>query len=125
MEKKCKRQYKSSIKHDCLSMAKYLQEDNFGYTVQQKQNLFKCRMKDIDVKANRRWKYENINCLECNEPNQIETQEHVLCCKALTNKNFNISYVPTYTDLFSDNIEEQVYTSTILCENLRISRVPT
>ena len=125
LEKKSKRQNKHRIKYDSLFMAEYLQENDFGFSVQQKRNLFKCRMQDIDVKANRSWKYENINCMACNEPNQLETQEHVLYCRALTNKNCKISYIPTYNDLFSDNIEEQIYTSSMLCENLRISRVPT
>ena len=114
MEKKSSRQNKTSLKYDNLNMAKYLQEDNFGYSIQGKQNLFKCRMNDIDVKANRTWKFDNLNCLACNEPNQIETQQHVLCCKALVNQNSKISYIPSYKDLFSDEIEEQIYTSTIL-----------
>ena len=105
-------------------MAQYLQEDAFGYTVKEKQNVFKCRMNDVDVKGNRRWKYENILCQSCNEPNQIETQQHILNCQVLVNRNMLITYLPTYSELYNHDIEEQMYTSKILCENLRLSLVP-
>ena len=61
MEKKSKRQNRTKLKYDSLNFAKYLQEDEFNYTIQEKQNLFKCRMNDIDVKANRTWKYDTLN----------------------------------------------------------------
>ena len=102
-------------------MSKYLQENDFAFSVKEKVNIFKCRMNEIDLKANMSWKYENLNCMARNEPNQIENQQHVLLCKPLLNKNCKISYIPAYNDIFS----EQIYTSIIICENLRIRRVPT
>ena len=81
-------------------------------------------MKDIDVKANRTWKYENITCRSCNKPNQIENQEHILSCKTLLNRNMKLTYLPTYQDLYSGDIEQQMYTSMIMCENLRLSLLP-
>ena len=81
-------------------------------------------MEEIDVKANRSWKYENLKCSACNEPNQIKNQEHILLCKALLDKNCKVTYIPSYIDLYNENIEEQVYITVILCENLRISHVP-
>ena len=124
IEKQINKNKKTNIKYECLELSKYLQENDFGFSVKEKENLFKCRMNEIDVKGNRSWKYENLNCMACKEPNQIENQQHVLLCKALLNKNCKVSYIPSYNDLFSDNIEEQIYTSNIICENLRISRVP-
>ena len=124
IEKKNNRKTKSSTKYDCLKMTKYIQKDDLGYSVKEKQNLFQCRNNDIDVKANRSWKYPDMNCKACNEPNQIETQQHILYCKPLIDRNLKISYIPVYNDLFSDNIEDQIYTSNMLCENLRISQVP-
>ena len=105
-------------------MAQYLKEDNLGYTVKEKTNLFLCRMNDLDIKENRTWKYEHMICRTCNDPVQTETQQHVLTCQSLVNRNDKISYIPEYTDLYSENIEEQMYTSMILCENLRLSLVP-
>ena len=117
------RQSYNELKYEHLTMAEYLQED-MGYSVKEKQNLFQCRMNDLDVKANRTWKYENLICRSCNIQNQIETQEHVLCCNSLVNRNMKITYLPTYRDLYSDDIEQQMYTSMVLCENVRLSLVP-
>ena len=102
----------------------YLHEDNLGYLVKEKNNLFLCRMNDLDIKENRTWKCENMICRTCNDPSQTETQQHVLICQTLVNRNMKISYIPTYTDLYSEDIGEQMYTSMVLCENLRLSLVP-
>ena len=64
------REHTIEVKYAYLGMADYLQEDMW-YSVKEKQDLFQCRMKDIDVKANRTWKYENIICRSCKKPNQI------------------------------------------------------
>ena len=40
------------------------------------------------------------------------------------NRNMKISYLPSYQNLYSDHVEEQMYTSMVLCENLRLSLVP-
>ena len=124
IEKKNNRQHINPAQYTHLEMAQYLKEDSFGYSITEKKNLFKCRMNDLDVKGNRTWKYENIFCQSCNIPNQIETQQHVLTCHVLVNRNMMISYLPTYSDLYTDDIEEQMYSSKILCENLRLSLVP-
>ena len=105
-------------------MADYLKENNLGYSVKEKQDLFQCCMNDIDVKENRTWKHEDLICRSCKEPDIIETQQHILICQGLVNRNMKITYLPTYSDLYSDNIEEQMYTSSVLCENLRLSQVP-
>ena len=101
-------------------MASYLRENDFGITVKEKLNLLKCRIKDIDVKENRTWKYENLTCRGCLDPNKIESQQHILLCKNLLNRNSKVSYIPTYEGLYSDDIQEQIYTSIILCENLSL-----
>ena len=81
-------------------------------------------MKDIDVKAKRTWKYENITCRSCNKPNQIKNQEHILLCKSILNRNMKLTYLPAYLDLYSGDIEQQMlYTNMIICENLRLSLV--
>ena len=104
-------------------MAEYLLE-YMGYSVKEKQDLLQCRMKDIDVKANRIWKYEDLTCRSCNIPNQIENQEHILICETLVNRNMKLTYLPTYRDLYSDDIKQQMYTSMIICEDLGLILVP-
>ena len=120
IQKQKKRNPKHSIRYPCLEMSSYLKEDEFGISVKEKHNLFKCRMNDIDVKGNRTWKYDNLTCRGCQDPNEIENQEHVLLCKNLINKNSKVSYIPVYQGLYSDDIQEQIYTSIILCENLSL-----
>ena len=94
------------------------------FSIKEKQHLFQCRMDDLDVKANRNWKFENLICRSCDDPNKVETQQHILVCTALVNRNMKISYLPSYQDLYSDHVEDQMYTSMILGENIRLSLVP-
>ena len=86
--------------------------------VKEKHDLLKCRIKDIDVKGNRTWKYDNLTCRGCQDQKEIENQEHILLCKNLINTNSKVLYIPVYQGLYSDDIQEQIYTSIILCENL-------
>ena len=49
-----------------------------------------------------------------------ETVSHILECKALNDKNDKISYIPTFNDLYNEEIEEQAYVSMIIKENMKI-----
>ena len=55
-------------------MAQYLKEDNFCYSVKEKQKIFASRMADLDVKANL-------------AIYQSETQEHIIQCEVLIKHN--------------------------------------
>ena len=101
-------------------MAKYLQEDNLRFLLREKQNTFQCRTNDIYVKANRSLKYNNWICRSCNETDKTETQEHLLQCKNVFDRNARVIYIPVYSDLYSNDTEEQMYTIMILCENLSL-----
>ena len=117
------RQNYSELQYEDLNMAKYFYED-LGYVVKEKQNLFQCRMNDLDVKANRRWKYEDITCRSCKDQTKLETQQHVICCKSLVNRNMKSTYFSSYKELYSEDIDQQMYTSMVICENVRLSLVP-
>ena len=60
----------SKIKYEHLIMATYLHEE-IGYSVGEKLNIFQYKMKNLDVKADRRWKYDNLTCISCNNLTQI------------------------------------------------------
>ena len=75
-------------------------------------------MSDIDLRANRTSKYKDIYCIACKDKNILENGYHILECKVLCNKSNDISYFPRYMDLFSVDIEEQVYVSKILHSNM-------
>ena len=89
---------------------------------EEKKWLFKCRTDDIDLKANFKWKYEQSSCVSCKE-NVAETNEHLLFCEKLTEKNELVTYIPEYKDLFEHNIDEQFYISRLLRENMRLRKV--
>ena len=89
-------------------------------TVCERQFLFQCRVEDIDVRSNRKWKYKETFCISCDNKFQEETQMHILECNALVSANDIISYIPTYNDIFSSDVDGQVYTSNMIRENMRI-----
>ena len=89
-------------------------------TVKERQFLFQCRVNDIDLRTNRTWKYQETYCSSCKNENQPETGAHILECKVLNDKNDKISYIPVFSDLYSEQIEDQIYTSSIIAENIKI-----
>ena len=88
-------------------------------SLKERQFLFQCRVNDIDVRANRSWKYKETHCLACKDESRKETGRHILDCKVLCSENDDLSYIPSYTDLFSSNVQEQVYTCQIFNKNLQ------
>ena len=99
-------------------MATYFKENKLRLSVQERQFLFQCRMNDTDAHANRAWKYKDISCISCKDTSKIETGAHLLECKILCDKNDRISYLPTYSSLYSTDIEEQIYTSRMMQQNM-------
>ena len=89
-------------------------------TTLERQFLFQCMVQDIDVRSNRKWKYSEHFCISCNDKFQEETQLHILNCPKLLPRNELVPYIPDYSELFSNEIEEQIYISNIIRENMRI-----
>ena len=78
--------------------------------------MFQCRVADINVQGNHRWKHTNISCFSCKK-NIVETQSHLLYCEYLLGKNEQLSYIPDYEELYTGDLEEQIYLARILKEN--------
>ena len=57
-----------------------------------------------------------MKCIACLKYD--ETQEHLLQCDILLKGNKIISHIPSYNDLFSDNLGEKVNISRLLKENM-------
>ena len=110
------------ITYDEFVMAEYLYPNEEGMSIDDKKWLFKCRVEDVNVKANHRWKHDNIMCSSCMK-NEIETQKQILFCDSLLGKNKNISYLPDYEELYNGDLKEQIYVSRLLRENFN-NRVP-
>ena len=103
------------LEYNYFEMAEYLCPQEENISIEEQKWLFKCRVEDMNIKGNNRWKYQ-ISCLSCNK-NIDETQSHILHCSELIGKNKNIIYIPSYNELYTGDILEQVYVSNILLEN--------
>ena len=126
MEKKGKRtsdnaKGKPIIYHE-FAMVDYLCPSDEEIAIEEKIWLFKCRVEDINVKGNHRWKHIDLSCFSCKK-GIIETQTHILYCEILLGKNENVTFIPEYEELYSEDLGEQVYVSRLLKENFE-SRVP-
>ena len=97
-------------------MAEYLCPGDEVLSIEDKKWLFKCRVEDVDVKGNHRWKHNDITCFSC-QKGVIETQVHLLYCETLMGQNENITYIPEYKELFTGDIKDQFYVSRLLKEN--------
>ena len=85
-------------------MAEYLKPNEFYISIKERQHIFHCIVSDIDVKVNRSWKYEYTQCTACKDSTIVETGRHVLECKVLFGRNYNLGYIPDYNALFSKDI---------------------
>ena len=47
-------------------------------------------------------------------------QKHLLSCEKLLEKNEKVTYIPDYEEIFSKNLNEQVYVAKIMLENIKI-----
>ena len=103
------------LRYSELSMAQYLCASDIDMSIDEKKWLYKCRIEDIDLEANRRWNNGDIQCKNCK--NTEMTQRHLLVCKYLLGKSEIVTYIPNYDDLFKEDIEEQIYISRLLKDN--------
>ena len=69
-------------------MAEYLKDGEHELSVQERQYLFQCGMRDIDAHAHRTWKYKDNYCIFCEDRSTIED---ILECKTLMNKNEHLT----------------------------------
>ena len=109
------------IVHNELEMQTYLSPNICEMTVDDAKYIFLLRSRMVDVKANYKGKYFDYLCTECGK--EEETQQHVLECSKLIGKNEMLTYIPNYYDIFSKEVEEQLYVTRILRENMRIKKI--
>ena len=69
MEKKGKRTSVNAkgkqIIYNNFTMADYLCPSDEEISIEEKIWLFKCRVEDINVKGNHRWKHKDLSCFSC------------------------------------------------------------
>ena len=110
------------IVYEEFAMSEYLSPNEEDLTIEEQKWLISCRVEDIHIKSNHRWKHNNIFCQSCKK-NEIENQRHLLYCDFLLGKNYKVTYIPDYDDLYHGNLSEQIYVSRLLRENY-CNRVP-
>ena len=91
------------IKYNNLKIQEYLLDGNRNTELSKL--IFKGRSKTLDIKTQKKWKYEDSNCVGCGE--NLETVEEILACSGLSE---NSEQEPTlaYENIFSDNIQEVI-----------------
>ena len=104
------------IKYEEFVIAEYLIPSDEVLSIEDKKWLFKCRVEDIEIKGNHRWKHNDITCSSC-QKGVIETQVHLLYCETLLGQNENVTYIPAYKDLYSEDLKDQSYVSRLLKDN--------
>ena len=107
-----------NIQHESLKMQEYLLPENVR-SIKLAKFLFSARCRMIDVKANFGNMYKgNMKCkLGCDE---IDSQEHLLECPILDEKELSVVGGSQYADLFSSQVEDQLRIASVLEE--RFSR---
>ena len=63
--KKMKHDKVRHIKYKRLEIASYLKATDIDLSIREKLFLFQCRMSDVDLRANRKWKYAETHCINC------------------------------------------------------------
>ena len=64
-----------------MKIAGYLSPSDIDISIDEKKWLLKCRLEDIDLSCNFRWKNKNIYCNYCFSTEM--DQKHILSCKYL------------------------------------------
>ena len=75
------------IRYRAYEMAGYLKQNEYFLSVRGRQFLFQCRVNDIDVRANRSWKYKETHCLAFKDESTEDTGRHILECKVSCSEN--------------------------------------
>ena len=119
-EKKSKLKSVKGIIFEYWKMAQYLSQNDSGLSTKERQFIFQCRFNDIDTRGNKAWKYEESHCISCNDKSQPEITQHILQCKTLMNQNNKYTYIPAFSELYYGDLDEQIYVSRMIKENMRI-----
>ena len=115
IEEKNKQSKISNIRYTKLEMQKYLLEGNRNIEISKL--VFKARGRTLDIKTNKKWKYDDVICIGCGE--NIETEEEILTCTGFADKDDKPSEKIAYNLVFSDSVKDMQKVAKLLNTNLR------
>ena len=75
--------------------------------------IFKARGRTLDIKMDKRWKYDDTLCSGCNQ--KEETGEEVLGCDKLGENDENVPY-----GWFFENSEKQLFAAKVMMKKLKM-----
>ena len=98
-------------------MQNYLKANQSKITQEEARRNFKMRCMVSDVKANFKWKYENVDCEKCEEE---ENQEHVISCNMID--NLKKEEIPKNDEIWKNDEENQIQIEKRFIENMKIRK---
>ena len=102
------------LKYDELKIQDYLSPNRWISSKDEAQFIFKLRCNQVTVKANLKWKYEDVQCRACYYEN--ETQQHIYDCQYLkeTNVETKVETKVEYEKLLNGSLAQKIEISKLL-----------
>ena len=101
-----------------LGMQNYLISEDLDIPIYERKHIFQIRTKmHFKIKTHFRNMHEDIICEGCRISES--TTKHTLECNSLIGMNELVTYLPKYEDIYGEDVNEQVYISRILRDNIR------
>ena len=96
----------SQLKYEHLKMQEYFLPNTM--TIKQCNLLFSLRSEMVSVRCNFRHSYSSLICQVCEDPEYLDSQEHILECKILLKDETSlVKNEISYNNLFSADVQKQ------------------
>ena len=89
-----------NIQYKELKIQDYLADGDRNTSVSK--IIFKARGKTLDIKLQKRWKYDDLQCTGCSQ--NIESGEEIMQCENLGSNELGAEYSWVFSDLVSKKI---------------------
>ena len=108
----------SHIEYKNLKIQRYLFGENND--MEMAKFIFKARSKTLDIKSQRKWKYEDQNCVGCNV--KIENENEILFCTGFGNpaKDTNWTKTLSYNWFYEGSVSDMVQIGKIVKNRLKV-----
>ena len=104
------------LQYKSLEMQEYLLEGNKNTELSKL--IYKARGGTLDIKINKKWKYEDELCVGCGK--NPETVEEILSCKELGDENEKFTTQVTFGWVFGESVEKMVEVAKVLRKRFKV-----